>query len=424
MMKSTLAINGGEPVRQKSLPGAYPGASVYGQEEIDAVTEVIKRKSPFRYYGVDVAGKAEEFENRVCQRFGRRYALASSSGTSALILALVAAGIGGGDKVIIPANTFYATAGAVVAAGGVPVYCEIDESMNIDPNKIEELIDEDVKALVIVPILGNPCDMDQIMEICKRRNLLLIEDNAQSWGAVYKGKKCGSFGAIATYSLQLNKMITAGEGGVLVMDKPEYIERATRFHDQSQFRKKMKLEGAKELEDQILIGQNYRLSEIASAIACEQIKKLDYIIENLRHVKGTIKSEIKPVLEEKGVKFRKIVDEQGDVSNTIMMYMPTPEKAIAFREALYAENIFCSHLYERKAIYEAPSLLNKKTADKSSYPFSMFRGERDINYKKGMCPKAEDLLSRNVMIPLAPVFTEEDCQDVINAVIKVANEIL
>ena len=208
MMGNELAINGGTPVRSKPLPGAYPGASVYGAEEINAVTEVITRKSPFRYYGVDVAGKAEEFEQRACERFSRKYALAASSGTSSLIIALVAAGVGSGDKVIIPANTFYATAGAVVAAGGVPVYCEIDDSMNIDPTKIEELIDEDVKALVIVPILGNACDMDPIMDLCNRRNLLLIEDNAQSWGATYKGKKCGSFGAIATYSLQLDRKST------------------------------------------------------------------------------------------------------------------------------------------------------------------------------------------------------------------------
>lgn len=423
-MNSELAINGGKPVRSISLPGAYPGASVYGEEEINAAADVIRRKSPFRYYGVEVAGKAEEFERRVCERFERSFALATSSGTSALILALVAAGIGGGDKVIIPANTFYATAGAVVAAGAVPVYAEIDDSMNIDPNKIEGLIDEDVRALVIVPILGNPCEMDPILEICKRRNILLIEDNAQSWGAVYKGRKCGSFGALATYSMQLNKMLTTGEGGVLVTDSPEYIERATRYHDQSQFRKKKRIAAVQDQEDQILIGQNYRLSEIASAIACEQIKKLDFIIENLRRVKHTVKSEIRPVLEARGVSFRKIVDEDGDVSNTIMMYLPTPEKAVAFKDALYAENIFCSHLYERKTIYQAPSLLNKVTADKSNYPFRMFTGEKEMVYQKGMCPKAEDLLARNVMIPLAPVFTEQDCQDIIDAVKKVARELL
>lgn len=423
-MSEKLAIHGGTPVRSKSLPGAYPGSSVYGQEEIDAVTAVIKRKSPFRYYGVAVAGKAEEFEKRACARFNRKYALAASSGTSSLIIALVAAGIGSGDKVIIPANTFYATAGAVVAAGAVPVYCDIDDSMNIDPGKIEELIDKDVKALVIVPILGNSCDLDPIVEICSRRNLILIEDNAQSWGSTYKGRACGSFGAAATYSLQLNKMITAGEGGVLVMDDPQMIERATRFHDQGQFRKKAKDEETKNIPEQILIGQNYRLSEVAGAIACEQIKKLDFIIENLRRVKSTIKAEIQPVLESKGVVFRRITDEEGDVSNTIMMYMPTPEKAMAFKEALYAENIFCSHLYERKTIYQAPSLMNKNTADKNGYPFSHFMGDKEMVYTEGMCPVAEDLLSRNVMIPLAPVFTEEDCQDVIAAVKKVAEEIL
>ena len=421
---SKLAINGGTPVRSIPLPGPYPGASVYGREEEAAVTEVIRRKSPFRYYGVDVAGKASEFERLFKARLGRRHALACSSGTAALILGLIAVGVQPGDKVVIPANTFYATAGAVTMCGAVPVFCDADHSMNIDPEKLDQTIDPLVKAVVAVPILGNPCKMDEIAEICKRHKVYLIEDAAQSCGSHYKGKLSGTFGDVGTFSLQLNKIISAGEGGILIMDDNQYFERAARFHDQGSFREKAKIPEMREAPDNYIIGQNYRMSEVAGAIASEQIKKLDYIVGRMKEIKKTIKNEIRPVLEPKGVEFRVIVDEAGDASSTVMMYFPTPETAVSFRDALWEENIYCSHLYNRKPIYAAPSLMRQSSAYANNFPFNQLTGENKVIYRDGMCPVAEDLLSRNVMIPLAPAFTAEDTCDIITGVKKVAAALL
>lgn len=424
MMDEKLAIYGGTPVRSVKLPGPYPGASVYGKEEADAVTEVVMRKSPFRYYGVDVAGKARDFEKMFRERHARRHALACSSGTAALILGLIAVGVQPGDKVIVPANSFYATAGAVTMVGAVPIFCDIDHSMNIDPEALDRLIDPLVKAVVVVPILGNPCRMDALTAVCKKHGVFLIEDAAQSCGSSFRGKLSGTFGDVGTFSLQLNKIISSGEGGILIMDDDSYFERAARFHDQGSFREKSRLPELKDRPNQYLIGQNYRMSEVAAAIACEQLKKIDFIISRMREIKSRIKGAIRPELEEKGVEFRTIIDEAGDASSTIMMYFPSPEKAEAFHNALIAENVFCSHLYDRKPIYAAPSLLGQISAYQNRFPFNQLTGKDRVEYHMGMCPVAEDLLSRNVMIPLAPAFTDSDAEDIIRAVRKVANVIL
>ena len=423
-MDKTLAINGGTPVRSVKLPGPYPGASVYGKEEADAVTEVVMRKSPFRYYGVDVAGKVRDFEKMFRERHGRKYALACSSGTAALILGLIAVGVQPGDKVIVPANSFYATAGAVTVVGAVPVFCDINHSMNIDPETLDKMIDPLVKAVVVVPILGNPCQMDQIVAVCKKHGVHLIEDAAQSCGSKFHGQFSGTFGDVGTFSLQLNKIISSGEGGILMMDSDDYFERAARFHDQGSFREKALLPEIKDKPNQYLIGQNYRMSEVAGAIACEQLKKIDFIIGRMREIKKRIKDAVQPVLESYGVEFRTIIDEDGDAGSTVMMYMPTAEKAMAFHDALRAENIFCSHLYDRKPIYAAPSLLGQISAYENRFPFNQLTGENKVEYHMGMCPVAEDLLSRNVRTPLAPAFTDQDTEDISTGVLKVAKEIL
>lgn len=423
-MSEKLAIDGGTPVRDKALPGAYPGASVYGKEEEAAVAEVVRSRSPFRYYGDAILGKVQLFEKMFRERHGRKYALACSSGTSALILGLIALGIQPGDKVIVPANSFYATAGAVTMVGAVPVFCDINHSMNIDPKELDKLIDSTVKAVVVVPILGNPCQMDELMAVCNKHNVPLVEDAAQSCGSTFHGKYSGTFGEVGTFSLQMNKIISSGEGGILIMDKDMYFERAARFHDQGLFREKAKLPELQGYPDHNMIGQNYRMSEIAGAVALEQLKKIDFIIGRMRDIKSRVKKAVQPLLEEKGVEFRTIVDEDGDASSTLMMYMPTPEKATAFHNALNAENVNCSHLYNRLPIYAAPSLLTQTSAFRCGFPFNQLKEEDRVEYHMGMCPVAEDLLSRNVMVPFAPAFTDTDVDDIIRAIQKVAEAIL
>lgn len=417
-MSEKLAIEGGKPVRNIPLPPAYPGASVYGEEEKRAVLEVMDRKSPYRYYGPNVANKVKAFETLFSEKIGNKYTLGVTSGTAALVVALKAAGIGPGDKVIVPACTFVASAGAIIIAGAVPVFADIDDSMNIDPNKIGDCVDEYTKAVLPVPILGNPCEMDKIMEATKKYNLMVIEDVAQSCGSKYKGKYSGSFGQINCFSLQLNKIITTGDGGAVSTNDEKLYERAVRYHDQGMFREK---EGflASNAEDDIFVGQNYRMSEVTGAIALEQLKKLDNITGYMRKIKYMIKNEIKDI---DGIKFRRINDEEGDAGSTLFMLLPDAEKADKFRKALSAENVNCGFLYGGRPVYMIPQIFYQKTVDRCGFPFNQFKEK--IVYTEDMCPNANKLMPLNAVISISPAFTEKDAEDVVTAIRKVAKAIL
>ena len=417
-MSEKLAINGGKPVRDKLLPPAYPGSSVYGEEEKKAVIEVLDRKSPYRYYGYDVAGKVKAFETMFSEKIGNKYSLGVTSGTASIIIALKAAGIGPGDKVIVPACTFLASAGAVVIAGAVPVFADVDDSMNIDPNKIGECVDEYTKAVLPVPILGNPCEMDKIVEVAKKHNLMVIEDVAQSCGSKYKGRYSGSFGDINCFSLQINKIITTGDGGVVTTNDEKLYERAVRYHDQGMFREK---EGflASNADDDIFIGQNYRMSEVSGAIALEQLKKLDYITDYMRKIKYMIKNEIKDI---DGINFRRIIDEEGDAGSTLFMMLPDVETADKFRKALAAENVNCGCLYGGRPVYMIPQIRYQKTVDRCGFPYNQFKEK--IVYSEDMCPYASKHMPLNAVISISPAFTEKDAEDVITAVRKVAKYVL
>ena len=413
-----LAIYGGEPVRKTQMPPPYPGASVYGEEEKRAVSEVIDSKSPYRYYGPHVLGKVKAFEKLFSEKIRCKYALGVTSGTASLIVALKAAGIGPGDKVIVPACTFIATPGAIVCAGAVPVFADIDESMSIDPESIGQVADKDTKAVMPVPILGNPCQMPKIMEVAAKHHLLVIEDVAQSCGSKYNDQYSGTFGDINCFSLQINKVLTTGDGGAVTTNDPKLYERAVRYHDQGMFREK---EGflSKKSADDVFIGQNYRMSEITGSVALEQVKKLDSIVRSMRKIKYRIKDQLQDI---KGLGFRRINDRDGDAGNALILLLPDAEIAGKFREALNGEGIPVGLLYNGEPIYMMPQIFNKKTADQNGFPFNQF--EEEIVYQKDMCPKAWDIMPRSATISLSPAFTEQDADDIVKAVRKVAKHIL
>jgi Predicted pyridoxal phosphate-dependent enzyme apparently involved in regulation of cell wall biogenesis len=411
-MDYELAINGGRPVRETPLPLPFPGTSLYGEEEKKSAMEVLERKSPFRYYGSDVLGKVKEFEKHFCGKMGAKYALGVSSGTASLITALKAAGIGPGDKVIVPALTFIATAAAVILAGAVPIFADIDDSMNLDPEEISKLADEYTKAVIPVHILGNPCDMESIMKIALKKKLVVIEDVAQSCGCKYRGKYCGTFGEIGCFSLQINKIITTGDGGVLITNHDALYERAVRYHDQGLFRERDCFPTIK--EEDVFIGQNYRMNEVTGAIALEQLKKLDNIISTMRDFKYMIKDQVEAICN---LEFRRINDRDGEAGNAIIMILPDKGIAEKFRDALNAENIANSCIYGGKPVYMMPQIFNKKTVDKDGFPFNQFSSE--IIYKKGMCPRAEELMPRSACISISPGYSQKDVDDIIKGIRKV-----
>src|SRR5437870_9193757 len=197
-----LAISGGAPVRTKPLKAGFWGPQYYDEKEQQQLMDVLTTRRPFRWYGpgAEPPMKVATFEKEFAARMQTRYALAVTSGTAALQCAMAALGAGPGDEVILPAWTWYSCYDAIIAAGATPVFAEIDDSMNIDPADIERRISPRTKIIMAVHIMGEPADMDSILAIARQHRLKVLEDDAQSLGATYKGRPLGSMGDCGIYS--------------------------------------------------------------------------------------------------------------------------------------------------------------------------------------------------------------------------------
>jgi len=254
------------------IPVAEP---VIGEEELKNVMEAVRSgwissKGPF----------IEEFERRFSSYIGVKYGVATSNGTTALHLALLALGIGKGDKVLVPSLTFIAVANAVTYTGAEPVFVDSHpEYWCIDPEKIEEKIDDHTKAIIAVHSYGHPCDMDKIMSIARDHELYVIEDCAEAHGAEYKGKKVGSFGIISCFSFYGNKIITTGEGGMCLTNDEELANKMRIFRDHGMNPNK------KYWHD--VIGFNYRMTNLQAAIGVAQLEKIDYLVDRKRKIATT-----------------------------------------------------------------------------------------------------------------------------------------
>lgn len=416
-MHNQLAIHGGEPVRDKPLPANYPGAILMGEEEAKAASQVIHAQSPFRFYGEHPQYAAEELEDMMAKDLGVPYVLGVTSCTAAMVTALKALGIGYGDKVIVPAVTFIATAGAVVSANAVPVFVDVDESMNLDPHDLERVIDNEVKAVIAVPLLGAPCQMDEIMAFAKKHSIYVIEDVAQSCGVRFKGEMQGTIGDIGVFSFQMNKMLTAGEGGAITTRSLEWFERAVRYHDQGNFRKRLqKKHGIQTSPDQAFVGQNYRMSEITAAVLVEQWKKLDLILKPMKNNYLKIISALSAQLPD--LRLRPTCDKEGDLGAIIGMIFANASQADQFSKALTAENIACGKIYNGMPVYKNPQIFHQRTVEQNGFPFN-YPFKNPVIYSDQICPNAEDLLSRMVFVSVSPLLSTLDVDEIVRGIIKV-----
>ncbi len=410
-----LALDGGTPVRKEPLPPCFPGGMLIGEEEKAEVLEVIEAKSPYRYYGPNALGKVKTFEQEFAAKIGKKRALAVSSGTAALKVALAALGVGPRDEVIIPSVTFLASVGVTVMARAIPVFAEIDNSLNLDPADFEAKITDRTRVVMPVHIQGVPCRMDEIMEIARSCGIAVLEDCAQSCGATYDGQPVGSFGDINAFSLQFNKVITSGEGGVVVTDDDELYERAVRAHDHGVVRP----ETGQILElyqEDAFFGENYRMGELAGAMALAQLRKLDGMVSTLRPWRQRIQNAVSDIED---FEFRLIPGGDGDVGFTLVFFLPAKEKARWFIKAMVAENVGVYQLYGGDPVYAYPQVLNQKTATDYDSPFRSPLCDSKVKYHMGMCPRSEDLLSRSVWVPIGTTMTDKDIDDIIRAIHKV-----
>lgn len=415
-----LAIDGGTPVISREL-NRYKGAAVIGEEEKQAVLEVLDSQSLFRYYGPRPLFKVAAFEQQFAEFVGARHAVSASSGTAALRLGLAGLGVGPGDEVIVPAVTFIASVGAIVASKARPIFAEVDDLMQLDPADLERCLSPRTRAIMPVHLAGVAVDMDGVNAFARKHGLQVIEDAAQSCGSLYKGKRVGTLGDVGCFSFQLEKNITSGEGGVMVTDDHEVFRRATIYSDQGgQFWTSHA--GVRDtVGGQPVIGENLRMTEIAGAILGVQVRKLAEILQRIEQNTGVVRTALGEI---EGIDMPTPDPDRDRHALGVLFRLPTADQADRVAQALHAEGVPAHKVYGGKPVYAAAQILNQWTIT-DGCPFrcpSYF--PEPVTYSMGMCPRTEDLLARTVSINIGPFYTEEDLDDIITGVRKVAQHLL
>lgn len=408
-----LAVNGGSPVRTRPLTSPNWGPQYYDDQERHQLEDVLEGRNPFRWNNPPARSKVTAFENEYAARMQTRYALAVTSGTAALHVAMAALEIGPGDEVILPAWTWYSCYNTILQAGALPVFAEIDESFNIDPADIEHRITPQTKVIMAVHLQGNPADLDPILAIARKHKLKVLEDASQSVGAAYKGRPLGSMGDIGIYSLQQSKTITAGEGGAVVTSDPYLFERACRFHDVGGMRKDVPAKLG------FLPGLNYRMNEFTGGVLLAQIRKLDTIIGAVRANSRRVYDGIHDL---PGLRLRHRPDPKGEIGTGVFLGFATREQRQKFADAMKAENVPVASPGGSVILPAVPEIEKKVTVAANWPSFSSPRGQA-IRYGRECCPRTIDILSRYAGVMMSPKYTETDTADAVAAIRKVYAEV-
>jgi perosamine synthetase len=410
--RTVLAIHGGPKVRNKPFP-RWPD---YQDEEIAAAVEVLRSGHFARQSG----SKVHEFEEAYARKFGVRHALAVSSGTAAIHVALGALGIGPGDEVINTAHCFIGTATPVVHAAAVPVFADIDpRTFNIDPVSIEEHISPYTKAVIPVHLNGLPAEMDAILDIARRRGLVVVEDAAQAHGARYKGRLAGTMGVIGCFSFWEDKIITTnGEGGMVITDDDELAQAARKFHHHGEMRQDGGYYQGERLYFHETLGYNYRMTEVQGAVGLVQLGRLDEYVRRRRenaHLLTRLLSTVPGILPPY---------EPPGCEHAFYKYILRLDRAYLkvsakeFVEALSAEGIPCSRRYPTP-LHQQPLFTQYNGFGRTHAPFAPPYHPRAVHYGDGLL-NAERLPEDLVRLSMSPTLAEEDIQDMAQAVRKVA----
>ncbi len=416
MHDDTLAIDGGKPVATGPFPPPWLGPAAIGEEEAEAVAAVVRSQFLFRFLDHENS-KCTQLENLFRRMTGCEHALAVGGGTAALICGLTGIGVGDGDEVIVPGFTYIASASAVLICGAVPVIAEIDETFTIDPEDVERKITPRTKAIMPVHMRGIPCDMDRILDVARRHNLLVIEDCAQACGGRYKGEALGSLGDVGCFSLQQYKVITAGEGGMVVTHRREVFERAAIRHDSA-----MCFWNPADTTIGPFPGENCRMNEMEGALGCVQFGRMDAILERTRALYRRIHEGIADC---PGIRPRRSPDPEGDCGIAVAILLESGDRARRFAEALNAEGIPAASIYDRgipdRHIYcYWEYVMGKRSSDAHGRPWTSPLHDQTREYRPDMCPGTLDILGRAVIISLAQTFEDQHADWIIRGIRKVA----
>jgi dTDP-4-amino-4,6-dideoxygalactose transaminase len=377
---------------------------VVGQEEIDAIAAVIRSGALFRY---GIGGECDRFERRYAEYLGTGHVALTASGTFALTAAVNALGIGPGDEVLVPAHTYMATAMAVLAAGAIPVIVDVDESITIDPDAVDDAAGPRTRAVIPVHMWGAACDMDRIMAVAERHGLLVIEDTCQAVGGSYEGRRLGTIGHIGAFSFNYYKNMTAGEGGAVCTADERLAERARCAIDPCHFYWQGRSDQQKPFA-----GNGARASEIMGAMLNVQLDRLPGMIAAMQRERKQILAGTAH-LGNLGLLPSPINSPDHDCAAHVMYLLPSAVAALRFVE------VFPSVIAGRTGRHNYTEwdqvLIGEGAAHAAMNPYNMPEN-RDCrrSYSKDMCQRSLDILNRTVMVPTHPLHGEQETADIIH----------
>ena len=388
------AICGGKPVRSTKI---FYGHQFIDEDDIQAVVDVLK--SDYLTCGPKIG----ELEEKLCEVTGAKYAVVCSNGTAALHIACLAAGVMPGDEVITTPITFAASANCALYCGAKPVFADINENTyNIDPAHVEKLTTERTKAVVAVDFTGQSVELDRLLAHCREHNLVLIEDGAHVIGTSYKGRMNGSIADMTTMSFHPVKTVTGGEGGAVLTNSKEYYEKLLLYRAHGITRDPKLMEHEPDgpwYYEQIALGMNYRMTDMQAALIISQLNKLPRFMERRKAIVKAYNEAFSRLPQ----LFVQQEIPESDTTRHLYILRIRPEKLTIdrkqFFEALAAENICCNVHY---------------------IPTYYFPYYERLGYKRGLCPKAEKLYAEEISLPLYYAMTDQDVEDVIRAVTRIA----
>ena len=418
-MPEKLAIDGGP----KTVTNKLAGWPQFDERAIKAVEEVL-RSGKVNYW---TGPKGMEFERKFAEWQGSKYAISVNTGTAALHVALTALGIGPGDEVIVPSYTFIATGFSVVQAGAIPRFADVNiDDHCISVESAEKLVNERTRAIMPVHLYGNVCDMDKIMDFAKRHNLFVIEDNAEAFGGYYKGKKTGTIGDMAGCSFCQNKTFTTGgEGGMVTTDNEELAWNARSFRDHGyDVKERLNL---LEMEQKLpyihnMVGWNYRMTEMQSAIGLAELERIDsWNLPTRKRNAHIIMDSIKALPQ---VKYMPIDTEERQNGWYVCAFSLDIENMTCdidqFVQAACAEGAPCWKVFWPQCHTER-AYTERNAFGRSGFPFTSkeYTDPQSVNYSKVEVPNAVWHQSHTFTCFAYPSFTAEDCEQIGQAIARV-----
>ncbi len=383
------------------------GFEVFGAEEKKEIQEVLDTGVLFRYEFFEQRKgvfKVRELEEKFAEYCGSNFAQAVTSGTSALKVALAALGVGPGDEVITQGFTFVATWEAILELGAIPVFTEIDSTLNMAPADLKKKITPKTRCIIPVHMLGAQARIGEIVEIAAAHAIPVLEDTAQAAGGRIGTRHLGTFGRCGTFSFDAVKTMTTGEGGMIITADETLWRCMSEYQDHGHDH--VVNPGGRGGEGRRFIGSNYRMMEIQGAIGLAQLAKLDAMIAAMQKNKATLKEAASAL---PGVTFRELIDEQGDTATHLAFLLQDPEHCRRVNQALRAEGCGAIHFAENTWHYYPrwEHLLNGRTLATSGWPFCEADGRRRVVYDAENLPASASIMNRTLVLPISVKMPEE-----------------